>query len=556
MTPLSLLNYTKEIPVAQLKKSEKLDARDIDEESPNKFVAYVDDAPECYDVCININPKKEIVASTCECENQNGFCVHKLALMRYLVTQKNKTAIVKTARKRKLSEVEELLFHLDSNALRLWTADLLKKNKDLEILFLNEFKTANTEFTSVEIMELITSTVKSVIKNKKNIDASQLKKTLELLDSSLKPVMTFLTTNIAKPETVSLLKAIFDGMINFEENVYINSIKIQRFVEKIGNEFLLTLHNVKDFDVWKETVTKLFDVFMPQSKGVLHLYEINFVEHIYDKSSQAQEKNSFYLEKWMQFLDYLNKNKLELSEAKYESLIQMCIDNNVFDKYNSYFKPIKYANSYNVMLMNELILAKKYDLVVTYANKQIEQNHYESYNAIYYKILRSVYLLQKDDEKFLKIVYKMMMVEYDFQDYLLIKNSKNILNFDEIKKKIFSQTTHIFRSSNTTAQTFYLQLMIEEKENLQLQKRIEGLSSLLPIIETFNNLLDISKSQLLKNIARIEINYSWHIDSTAINKIRLMIKEKYTIAEIQDFKKQNRLLYSHKIFEPILENKV
>ena len=88
MEKITTLNYSKIVPAAVFKKSEKLEARDVDQEEPNKFLAYVDDGAESHDVMIAINAKKEVVDSSCDCDNKNGFCVHKLALMRYMVTKK------------------------------------------------------------------------------------------------------------------------------------------------------------------------------------------------------------------------------------------------------------------------------------------------------------------------------------------------------------------------------------------------------------------------------------------------------------------------------------
>lgn len=555
METISLLTYKKMIPVAQIKKSDKFDARDIDEEKPNKFVAYVDDGDECYDVCVEINAKKDIIASTCECENQNGFCVHKLALMRYLVTQKTKSTTLKVVSKRKLSESEELLLNIDSNALRLWAVDLFKKNKDLEILFLNEFKVSNVTLTVAEVKALITSTIKAVIKNRKNLDAALIKKTLDLLDSSLKSVMTNITSNISDIESVKLLHEIFQGITDFEENVYINSVKVQRFVEKLGNEFLGTLFNIKDFELWQQVVDQLYKIFLADEKQSYHLYSLNFIEQIYDKSGSIKERNIYFIEKQIDFFEKLKKHKVHLGDQKLLNLLDMCADNNIFEKNSIFFRPIKFANTYNEKLINLCIDSKKYSNAELFCLQQIEGNSYETYDLPYLRLLKKIYLLQDQEEKLFKTIAKLIVLEYNFEDYVFLKNHKSFLNFNDLKKKLQSNISNVFRSNNFAAQTFYLRIMLHDQDIEKLKVQLNKLISFEPIYEIFEKLIVVGRVDLLLIVCKTAMEHPWSIDKKSIESIQKSILANYSLQEIDDFKKKYKFIYSYKIFEPILDKK-
>lgn len=556
MEKLTLLDYSKQVPTVLLKKSDKLEARDIDEPTKDKFIAYVDEGDNSHDVFIELNSKKEIVDSGCDCENQNGLCVHKLALLRFLVSYKIKTTTSKVVRKKKMTEVEELLQNIDKAALQNWVADLLKKNKDLNILFLNEFKASNTTFTTIEIQTVMLATIKSVIKNRKNLDATMLKKVLDLLESSLKPVMIYIKSNIANPGVAQLFHSVINGIVDFEDSIYVNSVKIQRFAEKIGNDFLSTLHNIKEQSVWEAIVADLFGVFCEKNKKSYHLYELNFIESIYDSSSDKPERNKFFVAQEMQFFKHLQDKKIGIEHKFLLKLMNKCHETGVLKEHIGFFKPIKYENSYNEKLLSHMISFEMYKQAIEICEKQIQGNYYESYNVLYYEIIKKIYQIQNNQEGLLQLTSKLLFINYNFDDYLHLKANKNLLNFEDLKAKLFKLSTTVIKSNNSASQAFYIKLFIEEKETAQLVKTLEKINSIAPIIETFDSLLPLGRINLLKIICKIESYNSWSIGNDNLRAIQNLIKKEFTIMELTDYKKANRLMYSHRLLEPIIENRI
>ena len=556
MEKLTLLDYYKQVPAVLLKKSDKLEARDIDEPTKDKFIAYVDEGDQSHDVFIELNQKKEIVDSGCDCENQNGLCVHKLALLRFLVSYKIKTTASKVVRKKKLTEVEELLQNIDKAALQNWVFELLKKNKDLNILFLNEFKAANTTFTATEIHVLMTATIKSIIKNRKNLDATMLKKVLDLLESSLKPVMIYVNNNIANPGGALLLHAVIKGITDFEDSIYVNSVKIQRFAEKIGNDFLSTLHNIKEQTVWETIVADLFNVFCEKNKKSYHLYELNFIESIYDSSTNKTERNKFFVAQEMHFFKHLQDKKIHIEQKVLLKLMNKCQETGVLKEYIGFFKPIKYENTYNEQLLTHMISFEMYKQAIDICEKQILGNYYESYNVAYYEIIKKIYQIQNNQEGLLQLTSKLLFINYNFDDYLHLKANKNLLNFEDLKLKLFKLSASVLKSHNTAAQAFYIKLFIEENEVVQLTKTLEKINSLEPIISTFNELLPMGRTNLLKTVCKIDSFNSWSISQSNLTTMRNIIKDNFTIVELEDFKKSSRLQYSHRLIEPILEKRI
>ncbi len=530
MEKISLLNIAKVFPSTLIKKSEKLNARDIDEESPNHFVAYVDDGDASFDVKIVLNTKKEVTESSCDCENNIGFCSHKLAVLMALVSKKS-PQLIKVVRKRKQTETDLILDGVAHDELKMWIIDIFKKNKDLELLFLNEFKKSNDSYTADDIKILIKNTVKSVLKNRKNIDASQLKKTLELLESSLKPVMKYLTIESSKTETIQKFAAVMDALIEFEENVYINSIKIQRFIEKLSSEFLAATYNIKDEDAWKAICKKAFSVFLTNEKETLHLYYIAFLYELYNKTPAQENKQLFYIEQWISYISYSNKQKFAQFPDINSFVIKVCLELGVFDKYYSLFSPIKYQNEYNEMLFEALMTIKKYKVVEIYAKAQININSDRKYNRPYYGFLKTIYKLQENDDEFMKIALESMMSDFDFETYQFVK-SKRTTEFHSFKKIVYRYSNSAFQINNCAAESLFMKIFSEERDYQAITKYMSEIKNLSVYNDFFEEFAKINKVNLFYYVCRLNY-FNNHFEKSEIDRSVRLFNTFYTKDDIE-----------------------
>jgi len=100
MENLTLDNYQDVVLKSVFTKAKKLTARDLEEVAPNKYVAYVDEEKESYDVSIELEGKNVLDVS-CDCPKQNTICVHKVALINFIKSKKlEKGVSVKRKRRR------------------------------------------------------------------------------------------------------------------------------------------------------------------------------------------------------------------------------------------------------------------------------------------------------------------------------------------------------------------------------------------------------------------------------------------------------------------------
>lgn len=535
MELVSLQNLAKTFSTVLIKKSEKLLVRDVDEESPNHFVAYVDDGDQSFDVRIFLNQKKEVTESDCDCGNNATYCAHKIALLLSLASKKS-SQLVKVVRKRKLTEAEIVLDELPTDEIKLWISNLLKKNKDLELLFLNEFKEQKASFSVFEVQDLIKTTIKSAIKNRKNIDAAQLKKTLDLLESLLTPVMKNIVLEVSKPESFHLLEIIMAELIHFEENVYVNSVKINRFIQKLNGQYLNALFHVKDADLWKLQCKAIFDTFLSSSKNTLHLYHIEFIKTFYDKIPTDRDKKMFYLEQWIAYLQYSNQKKHAQFPDINTIIIDICLELNVFQNYYAEFKPILYQNEYNLHLIKALHSIKKYDIVAIYAKNQIKLNSNNKYNAPYYTVLKSMYKEQGKDHELMEIALESILADFDFDTYLFVK-TKFPLKFEAFKKNVYKYAYSAFNINSVVAELLFMRIFIIEKDQQAVLKYMTEVRNLSVFNALFKELSAINQTFFLYLICRAEYIY-YDRNKSEVNNSIALVKQYYTQEEIDRAIKQ------------------
>ena len=549
MEIISLLDITKVFPSTLIKKSEKLTARDIDEESPNHFVAYVDDGDASFDVKIVLNSKKEVIENSCDCDSNILFCTHKLTLLLALVSKKL-PQLVKAVRKRKQTETEIILDDVAHDELKIWIVDIFKKNKDLELLFLNEFKKSNESFTADDIKILIKNAVKSVLKNRKNIDASQLKKTLELLESSLNPVMKNIIVEVAKPEAMRLFEAVMEGLINFEENVYVNSVKIQRFIEKLGIQYLAAIYNIKDIDVWKAICKNVFSIFLPNETRTIHLYHLKFIYDFYDKIPPDYDKKLYYAEQWITLLKYSNQQKFTQFPDINQFVIKICLELGIFDKYYSLFSPIKHQNEHNEKLFEALLSIKKYDIVEIYAKAQINNNSEKKYNLSYFGFLKTIYKLQGKDDEFMKIALDSILADFDFETYQFVKN-KRPKEFVSFKKNIYKYSNSAFQINNCAAESLFIKIFSEERDVQAMAKYLPEIKNLSVFNDFFEQFAKISKANLFYFVCRLDYFYN-PFEKTEVDRSIRLFNTYYTKDEIEMAVKQMKSRVPGPIFKAVI----
>jgi hypothetical protein len=499
MESINLKTFAKNIATTKLKQSSKIVIRDVDEEPKNKFVAYADDKNESYDVVIEINENDEVIDSDCDCEIK-GLCIHRIAFLLYLSEKKGKP---KQVRARKQSPTDVLIQNLDTNTLKNWIHELLKKNKDLEFLFLTEFAVNTEEYTKTKVTSLINSSIKSIIKTRKNIETNELKKIIDLLEVSLKPVIKFCIDDLSNPDKLEILLFIFDELVAFENRIYSTSVKVIRFKEKISKQIIDSFSNKNDDLNWQKITDLHFDFILNDKLDTISETYFNHLKLLYNACLNNQFRKKYFAKKAEKFSINLNEKKLTFGIEISTFILEILFENDLFEKNYSLFRSYRYENEYNLSLIDKLIDINKTKEAEEMALAQVANNYYVDYNFPYWSRLAKIYISQNDFIKITNILINTVGIEMNFDHFLIIKGNLPEVEFKKFKSNLLGRTKNKFSSSNNAPQ-FYFKILNDDKN---YRKMIDSISEYTDYDVIFEHRIALfleNKIEFLKKIFTIE----------------------------------------------------
>jgi hypothetical protein len=372
--------------------------RECDEEIKGQFVSYVDIGDSSFDVSINLSPKNDILNYTCDCQINGTICMHVLALANFILS-KGKVD-VKVPRKRKLSEIELLLESIDRVEIITWIKDTFKNNKDLELSF--KLKFTDTEKTQIDIktvLEQMNTAKRSVVKNKKNISSQELKKIIDLWQVIHEPFLDNLHQNLTKKDTAKDLKKIFNALEEYYFGFNTSSTRIEGYLKRIIANYANAITSLPNSDDVKIVLGQSLIDFSSKSEMRVELI-ILATELLKSKEKKYSE---VILAEFLSHYQELFKN-LTWAESEYTYLLaETIIKLNLSEEHFAKLKPVRYANEFNLELINFLVKKKEYTLAEKYALEQIKVNYYEEYNVPYNSILKGIYYKNNETEKLLQL---------------------------------------------------------------------------------------------------------------------------------------------------------
>lgn len=551
MDLLNLNTFAKNIAASKLKQSAKIIIRDIYEEPKNRFIAYADDKEISYDVGIEIDENDEVLDSDCDCEIK-GLCVHRIAFMIYLSERKTKP---KQVRAKKLTPTETLVNNLDVNVLKNWINDLLKKNKDLEFLFTTEFSLNTEEYTKAKVKLLIDSSIKSVIKTRKNVETNELKKIIDLLEITLKPVIEFCIDDLSNPDKLEIVLFIFNELSAFDNKIYSSSVKVIRFKEKISKQVIDSFSNKKDDVIWQKITDLHFDFILNDKLNTIEVTPFNHIKLLYKSCQDNQFRKKYFAEKAENFSIKLDGKKLTFGINVSVFILEVLFDNDLFEKNYAIFKTYRYENEYNLSLIDKLIAINKIAEAEEMALAQIASNYYVDYNFPYWTRLKNIYKSQNNFIKLANILIDTVGIDMNFDDFLIIKQHLPETDFKKFKSNLMGRTKNKF-SSYSNAPQFYFKMLNEDRN---YKKMIDSISEYTDYDVVFEHrivLFESDKIPFLQKILEIESG-SYYYRNKEYNleyrdKLANWVLDTYDETVIKNIKKIQKHVISSKFADLLI----
>jgi hypothetical protein len=238
-----------------------------------------------------------------------------------------------------------------------------------------------------------------------------------------------------------------------------------------------------------------------------YVVEYNLCKKIYDLSdANLVQKNEIALvvEKTFQML--INKNKVN-NYINFDLIIfilDVFIENDIFERNYANFSPRIYQNEYNIKLINELIKHNKLALAESMALKIIEHNKRENFDIPYVEILIDLYKFTEENDKLAKLLSIYGKYIFEFEYYLFIKNNTPIEVFKKYKQGVLSNARYAYQSGDRKAFEFYFEIkksdnkasdllkMLNESNNVEWYNDYKEIALLINEIEFITLLLSFS----------------------------------------------------------------
>ena len=508
--PFTLTNFQTTLSPALLLKAGKCTVRECDETSKGFYEAYVDEAKESYDVSLRLSPKNEVAEHHCDCGGAETFCRHKAALLLAIADKTKKPAagkVVKGKAKAKQSKTDALLEAADADKLKAWVKELLDKNKDLALAFVQRFGEQKTAYTKADAEALTAEAVKSVVKSRTRVEQSELKKIVDLWTDVHRPIVEAYVGNVTHEDAFLAFHAVLDACNLFAQKVNATGQKISAYVENLLNQTVEPIAQLYSDETF-EKATAFFSKYMLDEARRVRLHYVQHLQKILSLS--IPERLAAGTEKLVKQYARTNLDKLVNGTVYTKMLFDFVERSGLLAKHLAIFEPITWDNSFNERLIGKLIEAGDLALAAKYAREQIAGNYREEYNLPYLEQLKTIYRLQKEEEKLAEVTAQLLPFTFDFDDYLFLYN--RMPESEEKKKwrtKLINKAKNAGSYGRNGAKDFYFRLLDHEKS---YKKMISSINSYTPyrlIVDYFEPMAATDKMALLKATIDKGDDYGW-----------------------------------------------
>ena len=502
---ITLGNYSSLFSTDLQKKAKATKVRECDEVDKNCFVAYVDDGTETFDVTIKIGKGKVVEKHDCDCGGTIPFCKHKIALLQHIEADPKPEKKVKKVAK--LSPTAILLESADTEKLKLWVLELIKKNKDIELSFVHHFSEEKKKYTPEEIWAISLEAVKAVIGRRKNIESGEVKKIVDVWTTIHSPIIDDYLADVSDKSAFVNFNAIIDIVLSQQMGYAVSSNKFMKYIESLLLKIIEPINKVVYEPSWELAVGHFNKKIFSGDREIKKLYLTFLTSLLTISSDERKAKLSFAMLE--QFKIYVSGEKYQLVDYNL-TMLSIAESNDLFSQYHTCFKPLYFQNDYNIKLINILIEHDYYELAEQFCKEQINNNSNNKFDYSYFILLKKIYTSTMDDKKLAYVYSVMFNLTYDFNEYNFILEH---IQGEENKKKWMKSVRHNAlmdaKSNNKKAMNFYFELLNSEKEFKKMLDTLTNFRSYELILKFFEPMYQANKKSFLEAIIMKSYSYSF-----------------------------------------------
>lgn len=495
----SISSLLKSAPPTTAQKAKLLanKVRELEEIEKRKFIAFVDDGPDSFDVAITLSTDaKSVSTHTCDCDDGEGFCAHQYAVLSKIKDGPSESAdsiTIKKLRKKKLTEVEIILDEVSDSDLRSWLQAELAVNKELEFKFKSAFIKTETRLTAKEFDEKCAEIIKTTMGKRKTIDPSLLPRILDLVNIVIESGASVFSAHLVSNESYELQVAIGSFHAELQYMLKKTTTRIvtnyKRITEKIGAHILLLspADQIKYFHSFAQ--------FLDQGGKNIHFAFQQFIDLLSNLSDEVL----------VDTLSTFSTYKSAFSKLEQTTLISLLDEiekRDLFSKTSDFFETKRYENAYNLRLMSLLLKAGKYKKVISFCAKAVKENHHAIYSIPYLKLMIPALEAAGEQDEVIDAKLKLFKAQPNYENYMSTKNS----NLSADQEEALEYEFYKFQlTPNTANYQNLLDLkfnvwMNTERETDVIRKMSSSLTAVFTALPFLPRLYKVDKTQLLKKI--------------------------------------------------------
>lgn len=530
---MNAIQYINKLTTAKKNKVNKLTVREVEEETKNNFIAFVDDETQSFDVKLKM-VNDEVLESSCDCKLKDAFCIHKTALLLHL-SGDSTTVTTKTTRKKKapkLSESQILLQDLGLNEITNWLSTILTQNKEVEMQFLMHFSKKAVSYEVDDIEKLISSSFTSIMAKRKKIELNELKKILELLNKVLAPVFDYLQMQIDKKKAFVLIISLIENLAAQNLKYTVPGTRFPKYIFSVIEKFALIFNQLQDEDAWKKQVTVFVDDLF-NLEFTIGNYYLEILKHIHDTAKPNRKKFvSACIKK--NLLEYIEEDftlRLEFNSI----LLDIVVENNDFETVTEYFTIYPYENAFNIKFLNALKNIHP-EQTIAYCSKCISRNSKIDYNLPYLLILEEIFTSQKNFKNVALVKHDKFQIDPNFEDYQFIQQHLDDKPYlSKFRANTLSRLRNSFHKHHKYIDV-YFEILNDEKNYAKMWDVIKQDDIPLSILNKYSDVLfKQNHIFLLQSIAKSLIEFLPNqLNSIDLENAKNFVFEHYSTVNIKN----------------------
>lgn len=441
----------------RLRKAGVLKIREPEWEEDGWLAAFAEEGNRDFDVRIQVAGGRDLKAHCCDCGETGPMCLHVVALLLYAAgggTGKK----VKAPRARKMSPLEAALANAGNEELRAWLLEELPGNKEFLYRFMNRFSGEVRPVTPESVREEVQNVVASLVKKKKKLEQSEVRRILDIWEKIQKPIVDGFMANVQDPAGYALFVAIQLSIIEVTRPWIVKTGRIESYLNRLRENALkaiqalpLPVNRQAALGLWLQDLNRqgfsLFFTYFSSLASALPGFDDQTREQLLDSLMQR-------------FLKFREEDPYRFGPLE-KQLLEAVAEQKCFGKYASFFGYQYQSLAYNLKLVSLLMEEGKHREAGRICRMAIDRETSPEYTHSFFLLLKKIYQHLGDAGGLLLLARETLPFTFSFDDYGLVLGT---LTDPEERKKFRNQLLARARGSYSLAgHRFCLSLMAEEK---------------------------------------------------------------------------------------------